>query len=781
MKIWLSIIVLFISWPSGLNAQQKPEFPKIVGIKVEGNVKSDAGLIIIASGLSEGQELAIDDVSKAIENLWNMHVFKDIQIYGQTVDGGVEAIIVVREYPRVETLEIDGEDELDEDDIRPKIGLFVGQTVSPQHLANAVERLKKQYAAEGFLNAEVKIDTYASEKDTGKVIVKVKIDEGEKVKIRGITFFGNNSFSNGKLSGTFDETKAKAGFFKWFKSGDYDEKKYKEDLAKLSAFYKKNGFRDFLVVKDSIYYKNKKDLYIDIYVDEGVKYFIGDISWTGNTLFSNLELSRAFGFESGDVYNQEKYDKNMQERVNALYYDQGYIYAQIVPIEKPVSKDTLSLEFIVTEGNQVYIDRVEVRNNTKTKEKVIRREVAAFPGEKFSREALIRTQRNLMVLNYFENVIPDVQPVGPDKVNVIVTVTEKPTDTANLSMGYSAQDGLVGSAGVAFNNFLGNGQIVSLNLQLGGAGYRVFSVAFSEPYLFDTRTSFGASYYYSLDGTRRAALFGYKSQSFGGSLTFGRRLKWPDDYFSASWTAAYSNSTLTPYGGQVYSYFTYGKQQGLTLSQTVQRNSKDAAEFPKTGSVYTLTTEVGFINIDTTGYANSVFVLPKNYHKHTFRAENFYPTFWNFVLYTEVLMGYARTFRNTSVVEEIPQQDRFYMGGSLINFGSIQLRGYGDRNIGPQDRGFAVGGSTAFKYSAELRLPIIPNPTMYLLGFVEAGNVFRSLTVTDPLNVKRSAGYGFRLFMPLVGMIGLDIGYGFDKKNKGKNYPHFHFQLGQQF
>ncbi|MBX7153145.1 outer membrane protein assembly factor BamA [bacterium] len=783
-QCFLAFFLMFSVFPTlfGQNASQGK--PKIASIKIEGNIKSDADLVIIASGLSVGNEFGIDDVQRAIENLWEMNVFKDIQVYGEPAEGGIAVIIAVQEYPRLESMEISGQDEIDEKDIRGQIGLYTSQTVSPQHIKKAAEKIRKLYATKGYLNAQVDIKSYASTSDTGKVLLKIKIDEGSKVKIRGINFNGNDSFSDGKLRGTFDDTKSKTGFFKWFKSGDFDEKKYHEDLKKLIAFYKKHGFRDVVVVKDSVYYgKNNKDLFIDIWVEEGVKYYIGDITWAGNTLFSNRELTAALGFDRGDVFDQEKYDRSMQERVQALYYDRGYIYAQIVPIEKPTSKDTLNIDFVVTEGSPVAIDKVEIRNNTKTKEKVIRREVVAYPGETFSRDALIRTQRNLMVLNYFENVIPDVQPVGPDKVNVIVTVTEKPTDTANLSMGYSGQDGLVGSAGVAFNNFLGNGQAVSLNLQLGGQGYRVFSVGFNEPYLFDTRTSFGASLYYSHDGDRRAELYNYQATSYGGSITFGRRLKWPDDFFAASWSVSYANSKLKPVPGQTpSSVFPYGVQQSVSFAQAIQRDSRDAAEFPRSGSVYTLTAEVGIVSIDTVGYPNFVRVLPKNYNKYTFSAQNYYSAFWSFVLFNEFQMGYARTFRKNSSVEEIPTGDRFYMGGGALDIGSIQLRGYGGRNVGPQDNsGYAIGGATMFKYSTELRLQLIPSPTMYILAFAEAGNVFPSLAATDPFRLKRSVGYGFRLFMPLVGVIGLDIGYGLDKRNKKSGYPKFHFQLGQQF
>lgn len=779
----LSSVFLVAASQALSQVQGSQSKPKIAAIKVEGNMKSDAELIVIATGLVVGQEFSLDDVQKAIENLWDMNVFRDIQVMAEQASDGLILTFVVVEYSRLESLEISGTDELDEQDIRSQMGLFVSQTVSPQHVKKASERIRRLYAQKGYLNAKVDITSYVSESDTAKVLLKIKIEEGDKVKIRGIDFHGNASFSDGKLRGTFDDTKAKAGFFKWFKSGDFDEKKYREDLKKLVDFYKKKGFRDIVVVKDSVYYAaNNKDLYVDVWLEEGVRYHVGTVSWTGNTLFSNPELSSALGFDRGDVFDQEKYDRAMQERVNALYYDRGYIYAQIVPVEKPVGRDTLDLEFIVTEGNPVTIDRVDIRNNTKTKEKVIRREVFAFPGETFSRDALIRTQRNLMVLNYFENVIPDIQPAGPDKVNVVITVTEKPTDTANLSMGYSAQDGLIGSAGIAFNNFMGNGQTVSMNIQLGGQGYRVFSIGFSEPYLFNTRTSFGASMYYSFDGDRRANYYGYKSRSYGGSITFGRRFKWPDDYFSASWSLAYANQQLQPLSqDNILSYITYGRHQMITLTQIIQRDSKDAAEFPRTGSTYTLSTDLAYVNVDTSGYLNFVRVLPRSYARSVFRMQNYVPAFWSFVFYTEMLFGYARTFKSSSSVEEIPIQDRFYLGGGALDIGSTQLRGYGFRGVGPRRQGYAIGGSTQVKYSAEIRLPIIPNPTMYVLAFAEAGNVYPSIKTTDPLRVKRSVGYGFRLFMPLVGVIGLDVGYGIDKKDKSRGYPRFHLQLGPQF
>lgn len=781
----------------------------IKSIKVEGNVKADAELIVIATGLVEEQSFNMDDIQKAIENLWNMKVFKDIQFYGEPEDDGVAIIIRVSEYPRLESLEITGYDKLDEKDIRGQIGLFTNQTVSPQHISRAAERIRRIYAAKGYLNAKADIQTYTSSADSNKVLVKIKIDEGDKVQIKAITFHDNVAFSDNILRETFAETKSQIAYYKWRNSGrghrhqefvfedtmaaggymrwhkrsEFDEKKYREDLGKLITHYKTYGYRDAQIVKDTVYYgRNNKDLFIDIWVEEGVKYYVGNISWTGNKLFSGRELSAALGFERGDVFNQEKYDRAMQEKVNALYYDQGYIYAQLIPVEKPVGKDTLDIEFIVTEGGPVDVARVEIKNNTKTKERVIRREVVSFPGETFSRDALIRTQRNLMVLNYFENVLPDVQPAGADKVNVVITVTEKPTDTANLAIGYSGQDGFIGSAGVAFNNFLGNGQQVTLNMQLGGQGYRVFSVGFAEPYLFGTRTSFGTSLYYSYDGERRAMYLGYKSRSYGGSFSLGRRLKWPDDFFQTSIQIGYSNSLIKPYDmTNVNPYYSYGPQKSVTLTNVIQRDSRDAAEFPRTGSLYSLTSEIGFVTADTTGYYNLARVLPKDFMSFTFRGQNFISLPWTLVFYTDMMFGYTRTLTASSNIQEIPHLQRFYMGGGALDIGSTQLRGYSSHSVGPRQSGYAIGGTTLFKYSAEVRLPVIPSPTMYLLVFTEAGNVFRSLGTSDPFDVKRSWGYGFRLFMPMVGIFGLDVGYGIDKKSKVTGYPKYHFQLGQQF
>lgn len=782
--------------------------PVIASIKVKGNIKSDTELIIIASGLVVGQKLGSDDIPKAIQNLWDMKVFKDIEIQGEQTDEGLALTIVVSEYPRLESLELKGYDKVEEKDIRSQIGLFVNQTVSPQHIQRAASRIKRLYATKGYLNAEVKTQTYTSEADSGKIILKILIDEGDKVKIRSISFHNNEAFSDNELRQTFKETHSQIAFFKWrqngrghriqnfvledtirepayfrwHRRGEFDEKKYREDLGHLLAHYRNHGYRDAQIVKDTTYFGNQnRDLFVDIWVEEGVKYYIGDITWTGNTLFSDKELTAALGFERGDVFNQEKYDRAMQEKVNALYYDQGYIYAQIVPVEKTIARDTLDIDFMITENNPVSIAVVEIRNNTKTKEKVIRREVVSFPGETFSREALIRTQRNLMVLNYFENVLPDIQPVSQDKVNVVITVTEKPTDTANMAIGYSAQDGLVGSAGVAFNNFLGNGQQVNLNLQLGGLGYRVFSIGFNEPYLFGTRTSFGSSLYYSFDGNRRAQYLGYKSRSYGGSLSFGRRLKWPDDFFSINYNIGYSNSSLRPYTSQLYPQFTYGVQQTYTFGQVIQRDSRDAAEFPKSGSLYTLTTELGLVRFDTTGYNNVITRLPKDYFRFTFRGQNFTPLLWSLVLYTDFMFGYVRALSPSSDMFDIPHLERFYLGGGALDIGSIQLRGYGNRAVGPRIGLYPAGGTTLFKYSSEIRLPVIPNPTMYVLSFFEAGNVFSSLKNSDPFLLKRSWGFGFRLYMPMVGIMGLDIGYGIDKKYKKIGYPKYHFQLGQMF
>lgn len=798
IKSFLIASSVFLAYSLSLHKAPAQGLSKrvIADVRVEGNVTSDEDLVIITSGLSKGTTFSsIETFQDAIKRLWKIDVFEDIAIEGEYFNPGqdsIHIIIQVKEYPRLEEVQVEGTKEIKEKDIKKKLGIFISQTVSPTRIKRAKRKIKDLYAEEGYRAAEVEITSYKAEDKENRVILKIKIDEGPKVKIKKITFHGNKAFSEGKLRGNLGDIKQKA----LFRSGEFDPKKFVDGKAELLNFYKKKGHRDAQIKKDSIYYgENKKDLFIDIWVKEGPQYKIGQVTWSGNKLYSDLELNAVFGLKEGDNFNQEKYEKALQERIQGLYYDKGYLYANITPIEVPVGDDTLNIDFLIAEGEPVAINEVIIEGNTKTSEKVIRRELYSLPGETFSREALIRSQSNLFVLNYFANIVPDVVPVGQDKVNVVFTVEEKSTDTANLSVGYSAQEGFIGGVGFTFNNFDikdplhgGAGQRLSFNWQFGRSDFKIIQLSFTEPWFLDTRTLVGFSVFYINEGGQRAALVGYESIRRGGSIQVGRRFHWPDDFFRGSWSASFSQVEQTPLSISPQN-LAFGKSNRFALNQAISRDSRNSAEFPTNGSVYTLGTELGLVAYDTVGFNNTTRFLPKNYYKLTFKGENYIPTVWKLILYTSTEVGYVDAFRYNSDIREIPTDDRFYMGGGGLQFNTIQLRGYGTRRIGERDvvvfnsglssSSFAVGGATMVKYAAELRVPIVPNPTIFALGFAEAGNVYSGFSVTDPFDVKRSVGLGFRIFLPLVGIIGLDWGYGID--NRPGNKAHWHFQLGQQF
>ncbi|MFQ5751286.1 MAG: outer membrane protein assembly factor BamA, partial [bacterium] len=452
---------------------------KLVSLTVEGNTTADANFIKLNSGLTVNEEITGEDIQKAIKQLWSLNMFSDIQVLlDKEVGNSVYLKIKVKEYPRLEKIELQGNKKVKKKDLEKELDFYKGQVIGTQEIKKAQKKIEKLYESKGYLLAEVEPIVRESE-NAGKIILRLKIKEGNKVQIEGIKFHGNNSFSNKKLRGQLKDTEENG--FLFFGGGDFDEEKYQEDLKNLIAFYRKEGFRDAEVVRDSIYYgPEKKDMFIDIWVREGTRYYFGEITWEGNELYKTEQLQSILDFKRGDVYNKEKIEKAVFERIGSLYYDAGYIYASITPQEKPVSIDTVNVHFRVVEGHAVKINKINIAGNTKTKEKVIRRELRIRPGDTFSREALIRSQRDIFILNYFSDVKPDVQPINEDLVDIVLEVEEKSTDTANVSAGFSERDKLIGSIGVTMNNFFGNGQILSFDWNFGRA-FRSFQIGFTEP------------------------------------------------------------------------------------------------------------------------------------------------------------------------------------------------------------------------------------------------------------------------------------------------------------
>jgi outer membrane protein insertion porin family len=786
-KSRISIIGLFLSvFVVATPAQQRADVYRILGISVEGNRTGDPAAIIANTGLKVGDEISIpgEQTRQAIQRLHNLRLFEDVQLLIENrIQDGVYLLIRVRENPRLDRIEIRGNDEMSEDDVLKHLGLLKGQIVTGQDLSSVIRTLKREYDTEGYMNAVVTPRLVSVSDTVNRVALVVEIQEGPQVKVDAIRFHGNSVYDDDDLQGEMKETSARA-WWKFWASNKFDRKKYKEDKNLIIAFYRKNGFRDAEIVSDSISFDaSRKYMTVDISVYEGPQYRIRNITWEGNSVYPAQLLSLRLGFKTGDVFNQEKFQQNLfrneeESDVSSVYSDNGYLYVRIEPEEQVVGGDSLDIICHVREGNQFRIGRVLVTGNTKTYEKVIRRELFTKPGDYFSRQLIIRSVRQLSQLNYFnpEKVKPDVRPVDDKTVDLEYAVEEKSSDTFNMSVGYSGVYGFNGGLGLSFNNFSlkdplrgGGGQVLTFDWQFGVSNYyRTFSVGFQEPWMFDTPTLFGVNVY----DTRQAyyADLHYR----GASIRIGRRFKWPDMYFRGDWTVRFQENEYFPFsGGSAYDYMYVGKSTQFGITQVISRNSTDSPIFPSRGSSFSLSTEVN---------GGPIFIGTARYHKHVFNADWYIPiaNSSRITLLTSSQLGFVFGFEKNAYV---PYQDLFYMGGTgLGQFFVTPLRGYEDRAVGPENG--RLGGKAMMKFTTELRFALAINPIpIYTLFFAEGGNVWLDHTVMNPMELRRSAGLGVRLMINPIGLIGFDYGFGFDAPTPGGAKPgwKFHFQFGRSF
>lgn len=761
------ILLLLLLLPMAVMAQKRAV--KVLGLSVEGNKTVDASMIRLSSGLNAGAEVTGDGIQEAIKQLWRLSLFSDVRIVvdRELADGAYLTIHVV-EHPRLEKVEIEGNKKLKKDEVDEILNFYPGQVVSPTLIARARSKLYDKYKEKGYLLAKIKANQYVSRDDSNRVIVRFLFDEGNKVQVEKIRFHGNTIFSNSKLRKQMKGTKED----RWWRGADFDRTKYLEDQGKVLDFYFNNGYRDAEILRDSLSYsEDQSDMFVDVWVNEGEQYTFGDISWKGNTVFTTEVLAANLGFAKGETYSKKKLDEALQKRIGTLYYDSGYIYAQVEPTEVPAGDRQLNIDFNVTEGKQAKVNEIRITGNTRTKEKVIRRELRILPGDTFSRTLLERSQREVWMLNYFGNVEPKVNPIDENLVDLEFKVEEKSTDTANMSAGYSEVDRFIGSVGLAMANLFGNGQRLSFDWNFGRY-YRSFNLGFTEPWLLDTPTLAGINFY---DTKRDAAYYGYKQESRGFSTRLGRRLSWPDNFFRGDWIYGLDETKLSDFNSyyvQVNPNNIVKQKWPLTSSSITQifnRNSLDRPEFPTAGSEVTLTSE-----LSGTFLGGNV-----DFHKHTLRMDWFMPAYWKFVLYSSFQAGYMETIgKNAS----IPYLEYFFMGGDGLSR-SIPLRGYEDP-LGESTSYIESGGKSYLKYTAELRIPIAPNPTIFALLFAEAGKVWSDFRHADPFTMKRSVGVGGRVYMPMIGIIGFDYGYGFDRVDAyGNPDPKWkmHFVFGRSF
>lgn len=864
LTLLLSTIVMTFSLQ--LQAQETidyktPKTYEIGGITITGTEYLDENVLISFSGLNVGDKVTIpgDDVPAAIKKLWKQGLFADVKIYATRIINDVIFLnIDLKERVRLSKYRFKGVKKADEDNLKESVGLIRGRIINQNLLNNAKNSILKYYSEKGYLNVEVDIEQAKDTLFTNRDMLTLKVKRGDKVKISDIVVNGNQNLSDRKIkkrmSGTKERNRIKTNFFKKifkdikdesigsalgnislsqtadyidanvfrfkpFSSSKFIEDDFENDKIAIIDYYNSKGYRDAQITSDTIYSLDKKNVVVELNIEEGEKYYFRDIAWRGNSKYTDEQLAGILGIEKGDSYNLELLNKRLQldpngQDIGSLYMDDGYLFFQITPVEKSVEADSIDLVINVYEGAQATVDRIIIKGNTKTNEHVIRRELRSVPGSKFSRSDLIRSQREIANLGYFDPEQIGITPLpNPQKgtVDIEYSVVEKSTDQLELSAGWSGNS-VVGSLGVAFNNFSlknifdksawhplpsGDGQRLSVRYQSTGRRFQSLNFSFTEPWLggkrpnaltvsvfnsryrqLDSQSSiYGSSIYGGID---EGNVIGSLDVS-GASVGLGRRLTWPDDNFSLQLALNFQRFTLDNWQSFPQFIIQNGFMNNLNLTASLGRYSIDNPIFPRTGSNISLTLQVTppysqFNDKDYTDVSDNEKYKWAEYHKWKFKAEWYTPIVGKFVLKTGIKMGLMGFFDETIGYSPL---ERFEVGGDGVAnfdllFGKeiIALRGYevedvmGVRSTVNTPVEEQAGFPFYSKYTMEIRYPLSLNPssTIYALTFLEGGNAWKNIKEFNPLEVRRSAGVGLRIFLPMFGTLGFDYGLGFDKQ-----------------
>ena len=791
---------------------ERPVEYEIAGITVQGIENLDKNAIITLSGLNVGSKIMVpgEELSKAITKLWDQNLFADISIdVSKVIGSNIFLDIYLEELPKLSKFGFKGASKSEVDKIRDKIELTRGKIVTENIINNTKLVILEYYKDKGYLNTTVEIYQDIDPTSLSSVVLDIEINKGEKVKINSITFEGLNKFSEKKLKRTLKETKEKK-FFRIFKTSKFLDKAFKTDLEQIINLYNEKGYRDAQIVLDNIDEISPNLIDINITIEEGIQYHYRNIDWLGNTKYNSEYLDLLLGIKSGDVYDQKMMNERLQMSmsgtdITSLYMNDGYLFFNINPVETLVEEDSIDYEIRIYEGKQATINKVSVVGNTKTNDHVIMREIRTKPGELFSRSDIIRSQEELNRLNYFNPQTLGVTP-KPDpqtgNVDIEYSVEEKPSDQVELQGGWGAGR-VVGTLGLTFNNFSlknifdkstwsplpsGDGQRISIRAQTNGSFFQNYSFSFTEPWLGGKKpNSLNFSAYHSIQDYSTDVVEN-RLDIIGLNLGLGKRLRWPDDYFSLSQSISIQQYNLK--NRQLVPGFSNGISKNISYRTTLSRSSIFDPIFPKTGSQFT------FIGHFTPPYSlfnkkdYSIMTLNEKYEwleyfKIKLNGTWYANPFADLVIKTYSAFGFLMDY-NSKV--GLPPFERFFVGGDgLMGFNMdgrevIGLRGYANNTLSQH---LVAGGSIYSKYTLELRYPLSLNPssTIYATGFAEAGNAWGSFSDFNPFEVKRSLGFGIRIFMPMFGLLGFDFAHGYDPIPGAtqKSGWQTHFSIGQQF
>jgi outer membrane protein insertion porin family len=832
LTLFLSLLFLI---PSGAAAQQRdtintrtavtdynrPQTYIIGGIKVSGIKYATEIQVIGQTGLSVGDTIQIpsDEISSIIKRLYAQRLFSDVAMYIDSISRDTVFLnLYLQERPRIIRWDFEGVRSGEKSDLNERLKLRRGGELSDYVISSSSEIIRRFYVEKGFLQTEVIVKHEADSMVMNGVRVTFVVDRKNRVKIKKINFSGNENVKGSKLASAMKKTKDMR-ILNFFSSKKFNEKEYEKDKKLIIQKYSERGYRDAKIVKDSIYYMEDGRLGIDFVIDEGNKYYFRDITWTGNSMYSAEQLNSILRIGKGDIYDVVSMEKRLfdaeEGNVTKLYRDRGYLFFRVMPVEKAIVGDSVDVEMRMFEGKPAIFNRIVINGNNVTNEKVARRELYTRPGYLFSQTALERSVRELATMGHFDpeklssasgtSVIPNEVT---NTVDITYNVEEKSNSQVELAGGWGGNT-FVGTLGLSFNNFslskvfdkkawkpvpLGDGQQLSIRFQTNGTYYTALSTSFAEPWLFGNKpTSLNISLYYTRQ-TNSYYFYQNTDQSmevYGMAAGIGTRLKWPDDRF-----VLYNELSAQSYklkDWQYYFIFSDGLSNNISWKIRLQRNSTDQPIYPRSGSDFMLGLQLTppyslFRSADTDYKSMTDAQRYKwiEYHKWTFKGTTYNRIAGDLVLMSRAFFGYLGYYSRSLGYSPF---EGFIVGGDGMSgyntYGSetIGLRGYPNSSLTPRINN-SYSGNVYDKFTVELRYPLVlqAQSTIYALLFLEGGNSWSDIRDFNPFQIKRSAGFGVRVLLPIVGMLGIDWGYGFDPiESKARSGSNFHFVIGQQF